>query len=202
MSNPVPGLVLASQSPARAALLEGAGLAFKVDAAAIDEGEIKAAFKARGARVEVAAEALAELKARRVQARHPGAIVIGADQILTEGGTWFDRPATRPEARDQLMRLSGRRHELVTAVCVLGGGERLWHHIARASLAMRPLDARTIDGYLDTVGDRAFLSPGAYQVEGPGVQLFAAIEGDYASILGLPLLPLLAFLRGHGIGLP
>ncbi|MGH6718880.1 MAG: Maf family protein [Alphaproteobacteria bacterium] len=198
----VPRLVLASQSPTRAALLHGAGIAFTTDAAAVDEAEIKAAFKARGARVEVAAEALAELKARRVQARHPGAFVIGADQILSDGSTWFDKPATTAEARHQLGQLAGRRHELVTAVCVLGDGERLWHHIARASLAMRPLDPTTIDRYLDLVGDQGLATPGAYRIEGPGVQLFAAVEGDYAGILGLPLLPLLAFLRGHGFGLP
>ena len=197
-----PQLVLASRSPMRAGLLTAAGIPFETDPASVDEAEIKSAFRARGANVEVAAEALAELKARRTAARHPGAFVIGADQILADGATWLDKPVDRADATAQLRRLAGRTHELVTATCVLGDGERLWHHVARARLAMRPLVDRAIEQYLDGAGESALSSPGAYQIEGPGVQLFARIEGDHAGILGLPLLPLLAFLRGHGIGLP
>lgn len=197
-----PRLVLASKSPTRAGLLRAAGLAFDIDAAAVDEAEVKDALKATGAEEAGAAESLAELKARRVAARHGDALVIGADQILTDGTRWFDKPVDRADARAQLMALAGRRHEIVTAACVVRDGVRLWHHVERARLVMRALAPATIERYLDGVGAAALASPGAYQVEGPGLQLFAEVGGDHPGVLGLPLLPLLGFLRGHGIGLP
>lgn len=195
-------LVLASASATRAALLRGAGIEFAVDVAAIDEDEVKRALAAENAEAGQAAETLAELKARRVAGRHPGTLVVGADQILAAGRRWYDKPRDRADARGQIATLAGAPHQLVSALVVVRDGERLWHHVERARLVMRSLAPATIDAYLDLVGDAALASPGGYQVEGPGAQLFAAIEGDHAGILGLPLLPLLGFLRGHGIGLP
>lgn len=197
-----PRLVLASRSATRAGLLRSVGLAFEADAAAVDEAEVKDALKATGAEAADAALSLAELKARRVAGRHADALVVGADQILADGTRWYDKPVDRADAGAQLTALAGRRHELVTAACIVQGGVRLWHHVERARLAMRALAPAAIERYLDDVGAAALASPGAYQIEGPGLQLFAAIEGDHSAILGLPLLPLLGFLRGHGIGLP
>ncbi|MBM3583674.1 MAG: septum formation protein Maf [Alphaproteobacteria bacterium] len=197
-----PPLVLASASTTRAALLRSVGLVFGVDVAAIDEAEVKQALRAEEVDAGRAAETLAELKARRVAARHAGALVVGADQILAAGRRWFDKPIDRADAHAQIAVLAGATHELVSAVVVVRDGARLWHHVKRARLTMRPLEPETIERYLDQVGETALHSPGAYQVEGPGLQLFSNVAGDHSGILGLPLLPLLGFLRGHGIGLP
>jgi nucleoside triphosphate pyrophosphatase len=192
-------LVLASASAARAQLLRQAGVPFRVDAAAIDEAEAKRSLEAEGASAAEIAMALAELKARRVSARQPGALVLGADQILECGGVRFDKPADRDHAAAQLRALAGRTHELVAAAVVLRDGERLWQTVDRARLTMRPLGDAFIADYLDRVGEAALQSVGAYQLEGLGAQLFAEVEGDHFTILGLPLLPLLDFLRGHGV---
>lgn len=197
-----PPLVLASASTTRAALLRSVGLVFGVDVAAIDEAEVKQALRAEEVDAGRAAETLAELKARRVAARHAGALVVGADQILAAGRRWFDKPIDRADAHAQIAVLAGATHELVSAVVVVRDSARLWHHVKRARLTMRPLEPETIERYLDQVGETALHSPGAYQVEGPGLQLFSNVAGDHSGILGLPLLPLLGFLRGHGIGLP
>lgn len=194
-----PPLVLASASPTRLRLLRAAGLAVAVDPAAIDEGEVKRSLKAEGAPPERAAETLAEWKAQTVSRRHPGALVLGADQILACDGAWFDKPADRAAARAQLRALRGRSHELLSAALLVRDGARLWHAVGRARLAMRPFGDGFIEDYLAAVGDAALQSVGAYQVEGRGIQLFERIEGDWFTILGLPLLPLLAVLREHGL---
>jgi septum formation protein len=194
-----PRLVLASASSTRALLLERAGVPFSAEPAAVDEAEVKAAFKAEGADAASCAEALAEAKARSVARRRPGALVIGADQILVCGGTWYDKPADLDQARAQLVALRGKTHELATACCVLRDGVVLWHVIDRPRLTMRGFSDAFLDQYLAGLGDLALGTVGAYQLEGPGVQLFAGISGDFFSILGLPLLPLLDFLRGHGV---
>jgi septum formation protein len=194
-----PGIVLASASAARAAMLRAAGVALEVDPARIDESEIKRSLGAENATTAAIAETLAELKAVAVSRRHPGRLVLGADQMLDCEGMRFDKPADRAAARDQLLRLAGRRHELVSAAVAVRDGERLWHHIDRARLTMRLLSADFVDAYLDRAGEAALQSVGAYQLEGLGAQLFRKIEGDYFTILGLPLLPLLEFLRGHGV---
>jgi septum formation protein len=142
-----------------------------------------------------AALALAELKARRIAGQAPAALVLGADQILTCEGRWFDKPRDRAEARAQLQALSGKRHELWTAAIVVRDDARIWHHIAQARLWLRPCSDAFLDTYLDTVGDLTLQSVGAYQIEGPGAQLFTRIEGDRFAILGLPLLELLECLR-------
>jgi len=194
-----PAIVLASASAARAAMLRAAGVAVEIDPARIDESEIKRSLGAENATTAAIAETLAELKAVSVSRRHPGRLVLGADQMLDCEGLRFDKPADRAAARDQLSRLGGRRHELVSAVVAVRDGERLWHHIDRARLTMRALSVDFIEAYLDRAGEAALQSVGAYQLEGLGAQLFQKIEGDYFTILGLPLLPLLEFLRGHGV---
>jgi len=194
-----PAVVLASASESRRRLLRGAGVPFRAEASAIDEEEIKAALRAEGASAMQVAETLAELKARRIVRRHPGALIVGADQMLDCDGRWFDKPGFRAAAAEQLRALSGRAHELLTSVCLLRDEQRIWHHNARARLVMRPLSDAFIDAYLDAVGEAALHSVGAYQIEGRGAQLFAQIEGDGFAIQGLPLLPLLEMLRQHGV---
>lgn len=193
-----PPLVLASASAVRRALLSNAGLEVAIDPGAIDEDEVKRALRADGASAAAVAEALAEMKAMRVTRRHAGALVFGADQMLECNGVWFDKPADRAHAAAHLAALSGKTHQLISAVVCVRDGARLWHHTARASLTMRPLSAGFIERYLDAIGPRATESVGAYQLEGLGTHLFARVEGDYFTILGLPLLAVLAFLREHG----
>lgn len=195
----VPAVVLASASPSRRALLRNAGLAVACEAARIDEGEVKVSLKAEGATPERVAETLAELKAQRVSRRHAGALVIGADQMLDCNGVWFDKPTDLTHAAAHLKALSGREHRLISALCVVRDGTRLWHHIEEARLLVRPLSDAFIADYLEAVGDAALTSVGAYQLEGLGAQLFSRIQGDYFTILGLPLLPLLDILRTHGV---
>ena len=194
-----PEVILASASDARAAILARAGVVARRQAAQIDETDIKASLRAEGAEPSQVAETLAELKARRISRQADDSLVIGADQLLESDGAWFDKPAGRSQAAVDLRALSGKTHSLFTAVCVLRDGAHLWHHNARACLTMRPLSDTFIDAYLEAAGAEALGSVGAYQLEGLGAQLFARVEGDYFTILGLPLLPLLDFLRGHGV---
>ncbi|HLW27199.1 MAG TPA: nucleoside triphosphate pyrophosphatase [Kiloniellales bacterium] len=192
-------LVLASGSATRRELLAGAGLSFEVMPPAVDEEEIKASLRAEQATAAQAAETLAELKALAVSRKRSGALVIGADQLLECDGEWFDKPVNRAEARAQLRRLSGRSHRLFTSVCLLQNGQRLWHHNAVVELAMRPLSEAFLDSYLDAAGDRILSSVGGYQLEGLGAQLFYRVNGDFFTVLGLPLLPLLEILRAQGV---
>ena len=192
-------LVLASGSASRRRLLEAAGVPFEAATAAVDEDEVKLAMKAEGADAFAVAEALAELKAQRVSPRFPGALVLGADQMLVCEGAWFDKPADLAGAAEHLRRLAGRPHHLLTALCLLHDGTRIWHHRDRAELTMRPLSEAAIQGYLAEVGEAALGSVGGYQLEGRGIQLFQSISGDFFGILGLPLLPLLDMLRNHGV---
>lgn len=194
-----PAVILASASPARAALLRGAGVTFTVERPGVDEDMVRESLLAEGADAAQLAESLAELKALRVAARRPEALVIGADQTLDCQGIRFDKPADRDHAKAHLTALRGKTHALISAVCVAQGGSRLWHHNARARLAMRDLTDAFIDRYLDAEGDAALGSVGAYRLEGLGAQLFTRIDGDYFTVLGLPLLPLLEFLRAHGV---
>ncbi|HTZ79714.1 MAG TPA: nucleoside triphosphate pyrophosphatase [Stellaceae bacterium] len=191
-------IYLASGSPTRKRLLEAAGIPVVVEPAAVDEGEIKAAFQAERRSAEDCATALAEAKAMRVSLRHPDALVIGADQMLDCNGVWFDKPRDLAHARAHLMALRGKRHRLISAVAVLRAGAVLWHAIDQAELAMRPFSDDFLHRYLAAAGGAALHSVGAYQLEGLGAQLFTFVDGDYFTILGLPLLPLLDFLRGHG----
>jgi septum formation protein len=197
--DPVPVVVLASASSTRADMLRRAGIAHSIDPARVDEDEIKRGMRASGATSAELAETLAELKGRKISSRHGGALVIGADQVLNCQGRWFDKPVDRAQARAQLLELRGKMHELISCVCVLRDGQRLWHHVGRARLTMRPFSEDFLDDYLDHAGDAVMHSVGAYQFEGLGAQLFSRIDGDYFTILGLPLLPLLDFLRNHGV---
>jgi septum formation protein len=190
-------LVRASQSAARAAVLRGAGVAFEARPARVDEAAVKAAGKAEGASAEDVAFVLASMKAERVRA--PGQLVVGADQLLVCGDEWFDKPDSVEAARRQLLLLRGRTHQLVTAVVCMKDGSEIWRHVARPVLAMRSFSDAFLDAYLAAEGERVTESVGGYRLEGPGAQLFDRVEGEFAAILGLPLLPLLGFLRQHGV---
>jgi septum formation protein len=192
-------VMLASASIARAKLLEQAGIEVIRDPAGIDEAAVKTSFRKEGLDAASCATALAETKAVRVSARHAEALVIGADQILVHDERWLDKPRDKPEARAQLASLRGCRHELVTSVAVAQNGAAIWREVDRAFLYMRAFSDEFLEAYLAAAGDEVLASVGAYQLEGLGAQLFARIDGDYFSILGLPLLPLLEFLRGHGV---
>jgi septum formation protein len=192
-------LILASASAVRRRLLEAAGLDFEVDPARIDEEAAKAGLRANGMKPRDQADALAELKALSVSRRRPG-LVIGADQMLAVEGETLDKPHDLDEARSHLLRLRGKTHELHSAAVVARDGAVLWRQVETPKLKMRDFSEAFLEDYLERVGEAAFASVGAYQLEALGVQLFERVEGDYFSVLGLPLLPLLAFLRQHGMG--
>jgi len=194
-----PEVVLASASRWRLELLQRACLNMRADPARVDESEVKISLRAERADAAAAAETLAELKATKVSRRAPGALVIGADQILECEGQWFDKPPDRAAAADHLRALGGKTHALETAVCVVRDGVRIWHRRETPRLTMRPLDKSFIQSYLDAAGPEILETVGAYRLDDMGVQLFAKVSGDYFTILGLPLLPLLGFLREHGV---
>ncbi len=196
---PARSLILASASATRAELLERAGLAFEVEVSLIDEAEMKRSLRAERASARDAALALARLKAERVSARHPVAFVIGADQLLVCGHEWFDKPADMMAAREQLRALRGREHELVTAVCIACDGAPIWHHLEVPRLVMRAFSDAFLEAYLERLGPTVCEAVGTYRLEGIGAQLFERVEGDWFAILGLPVVPLLAFLREHGL---
>ncbi|MDI6027486.1 Maf-like protein [Corticibacterium sp. UT-5YL-CI-8] len=191
-------LILASASPFRLTLMQNAGLDVKAVPADLDERSLEAPLKSSGASAEDVALVLAEAKAIAVSETHPGDVVVGCDQTLSLGDTIFHKPADMEGARRHLLSLSGRMHHLNSAVVVAQGGQVLWRHVSVASLTMRVLDPGFIGRHLARVGDKALSSVGAYQIEGEGIQLFEKIEGDYFTIVGLPLLPLLGQLREMG----
>ena len=191
-----PRLVLASASPFRKALLTNAGLSFDVEPAIVDERAIEETLE--GMDAEDTALILAEAKAQEVSARNPGAVVIGSDQTLSLDGALFHKAEDMERARRRLLELSGRTHELNSAVVLARDGETIWRHVSIARMTMRDLDPGFIGRHLSNVGDKALSSVGAYQFEGEGIQLFERFEGDYFTIIGLPLLPLLAQLRELG----
>ncbi len=199
MADHAPPLVLASGSAVRAQVLRQAGLVFEISVAAVDESEIKASLQAEGLPVERVAEALAEAKAQRVAARHPQTFVLGADQMLDLGGDWLDKPRDLDEARDHLRKMRGRSHRLVSCTVLVKDGTRIWHQTAEATLTMRRFSDDFLERYIVAAGPAILNSVGAYQLEGLGAQLFERIEGDFFTILGLPLLPVLGILRQHGI---
>ena len=190
-------LVLASQSRARQMLLANAGISFDAVPADIDECALQknSGLVAPG---EIAG-LLAREKASFVSAKYPGRYVIGADQTLALGSRLFSKPAGRAQAAEQLRQLAGHAHELHSAVAVARDGKILFSDVAVARMTMRRLDDSEIEAYLNQAGQAVTTSVGAYQLEGLGVHLFERIEGDHFTILGLPLLPLLAFLRGEGL---
>ncbi|EKV32155.1 Septum formation protein Maf [Caenispirillum salinarum AK4] len=195
-------LILASGSRTRQKMLADAGVPFTVEVPRVDEDGVKAGMKNEGAKPGDVAEALAELKATRVSRKHPEALVVGADQMLACEGLWYDKPHDIEAARAQLHGLRGRTHELVSCAVVVQGGKRIWHHIDSAKLTMRPFSEDFLSEYLEKVGEDATHSVGGYQIEGLGAQLFTHVRGDYFTILGMPLLPLLDVLRNHGVLTP
>ena len=192
-------LILASGSVTRLEMLRQAGVDVTVERANVDEASAIESLTAEKAKPRDIADFLAELKAVRVSARHPGAMVIGADQVLSLGARVFQKPATRAAAREHLLALRGQTHTLSSAVCVSRDGNILWREVREARLTMRNFSDRFVEDYLQQAGEEILGSVGAYQVEKLGIQLFSRIEGDHSTILGLPLIPLLEFLRTHGI---
>jgi septum formation protein len=191
-------IVLASKSASRAALLAGARVAFEAVDSGVDEAKLKTRLLAEGAGPARIAGELAEAKALAVSFKTPDAIVIGADQTLEQDGLLFDKAGSLSEARERLAILRGQRHELHSAVAAAEGGRVIWRVSESPVLTMRDFSDTWLDGYLARNGVTLLGSVGCYMLEGEGAQLFEAIEGDYFAILGLPLLPLLAFLRREG----
>ena len=194
-------LILASTSPSRRQLMANAGLSFEIDPSGVDEEEVTRSLLAQRASPQEIAEALAEMKALRVSSRRPGAFVVGGDSTLACNGRLFNKPPDMAAARKQLLALRGQTHELFSSVVVARNGARRWHWSERARLTMRQFNEAFLDTYLARAGESVLTSVGAYQLEGLGAHLFTRVDGDYFTILGLPLLPLLSFLAGHGVGL-
>jgi len=193
-------LVLASRSDVRAKILASAGLRIEIRAAQIDERALEAQAASTGTPPDAmaAARLLARAKAMAISAALPGRLVLGADQTLTRGTTRFGKPADRAAAAEQLRALRGRSHELHSALALVRDGKVLFECLERARLTMRAFSDGFLDDYLELAGAGALSSVGGYQIEGAGIHLFERIEGDYFTILGLPLLPLLDFLRREG----
>jgi len=195
-----PPLILASASKSRARILEAAGLAFIVEPPGLDEGVMRQAVSGeRSLAPHDVAEVLARAKAEAVSELAPKAYVIGSDQVLALGKTILTKPESMEAARRQLLDLSGKSHTLHTAVVVATNGETIWAETTVATLTMRKLSPEFIGRYLAAAGEEVLGSVGAYQIESIGVQLFDKIDGDYFSILGLPLIPLLDTLRREGV---
>ncbi len=192
-----PGIILASASEARLRLLASAGILVRAMPSGLDEAALKAEASPGPGKSDALALRLAEAKALAVSAAHGDDIVLGADQILLLDDRLFDKPRSRAEARAQLVELRGRTHLLVSAVAAAQAGSILWAHRDSARLSMRNFSTAFLEDYLSAMGEGLLATVGAYQIEGRGIQLFDSIEGDYFTILGLPILPLLAFLRSR-----
>ncbi len=193
-------LILASQSTGRIAMLRAAGVDVEAHPALVDETAIKDSMIAGGAKPRDIADALAEAKARKVSRKFPGALVLGCDQILvTADGQVFDKPETVGEARAHLEMLSGKTHRLISAAVVGENGEPVWRIVDTATLTMRNLSSAFIDQYVDSHWEHIRHSVGCYRIEAEGAQLFASISGSQFTIIGLPLLPVLDYLRVRGL---
>ena len=191
-------IILASGSKIRATILQNAGVKFRVQTSRVDEDAFKDSMRAEGLSPMDQADYLAQMKSEKVSSQTSG-LVLGADQMLSLEGRGFDKPKSRQEAFERLKEFSGKTHHLECAAVISENGEAVWRYIARPKLTMRRLSDEFINSYLDQIGDAAFESVGAYQLEGLGVQLFSSIEGDYFSILGLPLLQILDYLRERSV---
>ena len=193
-------LILASQSPARRAMLEQAGIAYVAMAPGVDEDAAKQALRAEGNDARRLADALAEIKALKLSTRNPAALVLGCDQTLAgPADESFDKPDSRDTARAQLQALRGKTHRLISAAVICEGGRPVWRHVDVAKLTMRDFSDAFLDSYLDAEWPAIAGCVGGYRIEAMGAQLFAGIEGSHFTILGLPLLPLLDYLRTRGI---
>ena len=180
-------------------MLENAGVSFDAVRALVDEGAIKQSLIAEAVPARDVADRLAEAKARSVSMIHPNRIVLGADQVLVQDKRIFSKASTRDQAKATLKALSGQSHQLISAAVIYDGGQPVWRAATVATLTVRDLSDDFIDQYLTALGDDAFWSVGCYQLEGLGAQIFSKIDGDYFTVLGLPLLPVLDFLRGRGM---
>ena len=198
MTPPGPDIILASASQSRRKLLEAAGVTFRAMGAGVDEDAIKQGHPSGAGYGELAVR-LATHKALSLARRHPDALVIGADQILVFDGEAFDKPDSVETARRQLLKLRGGTHSLETAVACARGSDVLWSHVESPHLTMRAFSPEFLQAYLAAEGQAVTETVGGYKVEGLGVQLFDSMTGDYFAVLGLPLFPLLAFLRAQGV---
>ena len=191
-------VVLATASPARLALLRQVGLEFSAQPARIDEDMARQACRAEELGIKETATHLAALKAQRISTRAPEAYVVGFDQMMEQEGEWFDKVTNRDEARARLYAMRGKTHRLVSAAVVFQWGERLWHCVEDATLEVRLFSDAFLEDYLQSEGEALLGAVGCYHFEGRGLQLFSGYRGDYFTILGLPLLPLIDFLRVRG----
>jgi septum formation protein len=194
-----PPLILASGSATRGALLRSAGISFSAVSPGVDEDAVKASALHAGRTPAQIAMLLAETKSLTVSAAHRATLTIGADQVLEIDGAMLSKAPDMSAAKAQLAALSGKSHRLLSAVCVARDGAVLWRHAGEARMTMRELSLAEIERYLQVAGEAILSSVGAYHYEGLGAHLFSAVEGDQSTILGLPLLPLLGFLRTEGI---
>ncbi|WP_242138055.1 MULTISPECIES: nucleoside triphosphate pyrophosphatase [unclassified Sphingomonas] len=193
-------LILASQSASRRAMLAAAGIPFSAVSAGVDEDTAKAALLADGVGPRDLADALAELKAVKVSAGNDQALVLGCDSVVAlEDGSMLDKPRSRDEAADHLRRLSGKRHDLISGAVIAEGGQPVWRVVDRARMHVRPLSEAFIETYLDLEWPEIAGCVGCYRIEGPGAQLFTRIEGSQFTVLGLPLLQVLDYLRVRGV---
>ena len=192
-----PRIILASGSAIRRQIMEGAGLNFEVITKPVDEGSIKESMLAESARLRDIADALAEAKAMRVSRIEPG-LVIGADQIMVMDEQLYDKPVSMEAARERLLSMRGKVHYLLGAVVICENGVPVWRHMAKTKLTMREFSEAFLDDYLQEEGEQILSSVGAYRFEGRGAQLFSHVDGDFFSILGLSLLPVLDYLRIRG----
>ncbi|MFD1341200.1 Maf family protein [Litorisediminicola beolgyonensis] len=191
-------LVLASQSRIRSDLLTRAGLKHRIDPARLDEESVRAALEAEAAPPRDIADALAEMKARKISERNPDALLLGCDQVLALDRRVFGKPETEADAQDHLHALSGQRHQLLSAAVICEGGKPIWRHVGVARLTMRALSDRFIETYVARNWESIRHSVGGYKLEEEGVRLFTRVEGDYFTILGLPLLELINYLTLRG----
>lgn len=191
-------LILASGSETRARLLRNAGVDVQVIAPRIDEDSVKTALLAEGAPPRDIADTLAEMKARKISDKNPGALVLGCDQVLDHAGALLSKPASRDEALSQLRALRGQRHQLLSAAVIHQDGRPVWRHVGVVRMVMRDVSDAYLDGYLDRAWPGIADSVGSYKLEAEGVRLFSRIEGDYFTVLGLPLLEILAYLTLRG----